>query len=243
MHKILIADAVEESAAALAEALRERCTVRICTDGETASVLLRDFAPDILVVDLLLPKTDGLSLLQDMPREAGRPMVLVQTNLVSPYVMERLGRLKVDYVVCKPCALQALEARIADFLAQLGEGTSAPSAVGQRPADLLIRLGFSVKLDGFTYLSEAIPRFAADPDQSITKELYSRIGALYGKDGTLVERCVRSAIEKAWQNRDEGIWRQYFGYGADRILTRPSNGAFIARMAQIWIAEKEKLAL
>lgn len=233
MRRLLIADGVEESRSALEALFRDRCEVRTCADGQSAMALLRDFMPDILVLDLMLPKTDGLSLLQQLRQWEIRPMVLAQTSLISPYVMERLQQLEVDYVMQKPCQMQALEVRISDFLAQLQETLPQQPTGDQLITNVLISLSFSPKLDGFGYLTDGVPLYAQDPTQSITKELYAAIGQLRRKEASLVERSIRSAIDKAWRERDEQVWRQYFRAAPDGSVPRPSNGVFIARMAQL----------
>lgn len=243
MRKLLIADGIEESRQALEGLLRERCEVRTCADGETAMALLRDFAPDILVLDLMLPKTDGLSLLQQLHKMDLRPMVLVQTSLNSPYVMEKLQRLEVDYVMQKPCKMQALESRVMDFLAQLQQSLPQLPAGDAFVANVLIRFGFSPKLDGYSHLMEAIPRYAKDPSQAIIKELYAAVGEVRRKDASQVERSIRSAIEKAWQDGNQALWRQYFCCAPNGAVIRPSNGAFIARMAQLLTDGVGKIAL
>lgn len=244
MRKLLIADGIEESRQALEALLQDRCEVRSCADGETAMALLLEFEPDILVVDLMLPKTDGLSLLQALHQTQLRPMVLAQTGLASPYVMERLQRLEVDYVMLKPCQMQALDVRITDFLAQMQEAMPQPPSGDALVANVLMSLGFLPKLDGYSYLVEAIPLYARDPSQAITKELYAAVGAQRRKEASLVERSIRSAIEKAWRDGDKQVWGQYFRCAPDGTVPRPSNGAFIARMAQLLAARMgQRIAL
>lgn len=233
MLKLMIADAAEESRQALEALFRDRCVIKTCADGETALELLRQFAPDILVVDLMLPKTDGLSVVQQLRQWEMKTMVLAQTSLGSPYVMDRLQRLEVDYVLQKPCHAQAMEVHILDFMAQLRDTPPQPQNDGQLITNVLMTLGFSAKLDGYGYLAEAIPLYARDPSQAITKELYVAVGELRHKEATLVERSIRSAIDKAWRERDEEVWQRYFRCAPDGTVPRPSNGAFIARMAQL----------
>lgn len=233
MLKLMIADAAEESRQALEALFRDRCVIKTCADGETALELLRQFAPDILVVDLMLPKTDGLSVVQQLRQWEMKTMVLAQTSLGSVYVMDRLQRLEVDYVLQKPCHAQAMEVHILDFMAQLRDTPPQPQNDGQLITNVLMTLGFSAKLDGYGYLVEAIPLYARDPSQAITKELYVAVGELRRKEATLVERSIRSAIDKAWRERDEEVWQRYFRCAPDGVVPRPSNGAFIARMAQL----------
>ena len=63
-RKLLIADGNEEFRRALAAELQGAYHVRCCDDGKEALSLLRSFAPDVLVLDLMLPGLDGISLLQ-----------------------------------------------------------------------------------------------------------------------------------------------------------------------------------
>ncbi len=241
MRKLMIAGGTEEIRQALETLFRDRCVIQTCADGETAIELLGQFAPDILVLDMILPKTDGLSVLQQLRNLELKTMVLAQIGLESPYVMEQLHRLNVDYVMAKPCYMKALEVRITDFLAQLQEAPVQPQNDGQTVANLLIALGFSTKLDGYGYLVDAIPLYAQDPSQAITKELYVTVGQNRNKDGKLVERSIRSAIDKAWQEGNEALWRQYFRCAPDGTVLRPSNGTFIARMAQVLLSRMRQI--
>lgn len=242
MRKLLIAESIEESRAVLEKMFQNRCQVCSCGDGETAMKLLLEFEPDILVLDLMLPKTDGLSLLQSMQRLQKHPMVLVQTALVSPYVMDRLQRFGVDYVMIKPCRMQALESHINDFLAQMQTVMPIYPGENQFLRTELLKLGFSPKLDGYGHLIEAIPIYAKDPSQAITKELYAAVGENCNKEPYLVERSIRNAIDKAWWDGDRSTWQQYFDTGFNGTPARPTNGVFIARMAQL-LADRTDLRL
>ena len=193
--KLLIADGSEELRQALQEMFSGSCDVESCGDGDVAQQLLQDFAPDILVLDLMLPQTDGLSLLQQLYEQKCRPMTLVLTSLSSSYVVDRLQRLEVDYVMQKPCQMQALQVRIGDFIAQLQQTTPHQEGAEDLLSGVLLPLGISAKLDGYRYLLAAIPMYAQDPSQSITKELYVAVGQPLDKAPALVERSIRSAIE------------------------------------------------
>ena len=230
MLKLMIADGTEEIRQALENKFQDCCLIKTCADGEAALELLQHFVPDVLVIDLMLPKTDGLTVIQALRQQQMKTMVLAQTSIDSPYIMDWLRRLDAAYVMYKPCHLQALEARTRDFLALLEDTPPQMPQVDQVIAGFLMSLGFSAKLDGYNYLLDALPIYAKDPSQAITKELYVAVGNLRNKEPTLVERSIRSAIDKAWRERDDGIWRQYFHCAPDGTVLRPSNGTFIARV-------------
>lgn len=134
--KLLIADGNEEFRRALAAELQGAYHVRCCGDGKEALSLLRSFVPDVLVLDLMLPELDGISLLQSAASAGLCPMVL-----------------------------------------------------------------------------------------------YPAVGAVFGCKGTHVERSIRSAIDTAWKQRDDRVWQRYFRVGSDGVIPRPSNAAFISRLA------------
>ena len=240
MLKLMIADSSDETRQALEELSQEHCVIRSCADGETALELLRQFQPDILVVDLMLPKTDGLSLLQQLRQWQMRTMVLVQTPISSPYITARLQQLSVDYAVKAPCQLSALQVQIQDFMNQLQASPPQTRCDDLLVSTLLLKLGFAPKLSGYSYLVDAIPLYARDPSQAITKELYVAVGQLHGKDAALVERSIRSAIDKAWQHGDKTLWQKYFRTLPDGSVERPSNGNFITRMAQLLFSRMQE---
>lgn len=225
MKKLLIAQADFAFSTTLAERFREEYAVRTCTDGEAALDALGSFGPDMLVLDLMLPKKDGMAVLEALRQRGMHPSILVLSAFVSTYILNRLQTLGVDYVMPKPCQMDDVEARIQDLLAMQKEHAAMEPVPQDLMASTLLQMGFSPKLSGFRFLLSAIPMYAGNPDLSITKELYT---ALDGKNGHLVERSIRSAIEKAWETGNHVLWRQLFG-----AANRPSNGTFIARMAQM----------
>ena len=231
--KVLIADNGEEFRQALAAALEDTYQVRTCGDGLEALELLQSYQPDIFVMELMLSQLDGLTLLQLANKGGFRPKTLVLSRYFSPYVTAVLERLQADYCMSKPCSLQALICRIADFAAEATPAEPAVPAPEDWISEILLQLGIGAHLDGFAYLKLAIPLFRKDTSQSITKELYSAVAAACGKESRQVERSIRSAIEGAWKRRSDQVWSTYFTQGPDGTVPKPSNGRFIAHMVQL----------
>lgn len=231
--KLLIADGNDEFRQALAHALTDGYIIRTCRSGRQALELLRTFRPDILVLDLMLPEIDGLNLLQKVSAEGLRPVTLAVSSLKSDYITSALGRLGVEYMVIKPCQISAVTCLVSDMTAQFQpqQSITTPSDPQSLASDMLLSLGLSSKVDGFRYLQIAVPLFAQDPKQAITKELYAAVSKVYGKHPKLVERSIRSAIDKAWLRRSDLQWQLYFQSAPDGQVPRPSNGMFISRLA------------
>ena len=72
-------------------------------------------------------------------------------------------------------------------------------------------LGFREGETGFPQLCAAVPLFAQDPYQSLSKELQPAVAELcHTESGSLVESKIRRLISDTWQNRNPSIWAEYF---------------------------------
>lgn len=234
--KLLIAEGTEDFRIALADALRGVYTLRECDDGVKALELMRAFRPDVVVLDLMLPGLDGITLLQRAVAAELHPVVLATTRFHNDYVVEAAQTLGVAYIMVKPCDVRAIVARLADLSQRIHPPVFARPDPKTYVSNVLLSLGVPTKLKGYGYLREAILLMAQDPTQSITKVLYPGVAAIYKKENVRieakhVERSIRSAIEKAWDRRDEALWRMYFAPDGGGSLRRPSNGAFISRLS------------
>lgn len=238
--KLLIVDGTEDFRFALAEALKGIYIVKTCDDGEAALEAARTFGPDLLILDLMISGVDGLSLVQMITEMRGKPLVLATTRFQSEYVLDAAGRIGVDYLVVKPCNIRAMISRLEDLVASRNREALVRPAPGVTVANTLMALGIATKNRGYTYLREAIPIFAEDPRQTITKELYPAVGKRCGASADQVERAIRTAIERAWNRRNEQTWRLYFPALPDGGVRKPSNSEFISRLADLLIRRYEQ---
>lgn len=229
--KLLIADDNEEFRQALADALQGTYYVRTCRTGREALSLLRSFGPEILVLNLILPEMDGISLLENAVRCGIRPMVLATTRLDNDYVVESVSRLGVEYLMRRPCDIPSTVARIRDLSQRLKPPAVAPPDPMTLVSNLLLSLNVPTRLNGYALLREAILIKARNPKFAITKELYPAVAVSCKCERDHVERCIRTAINAAWKHRDEQIWQTYFRPEPDGTIRRPTNGTFISRLA------------
>ena len=231
MLKLLIAEGSEEFRQALAEKLTGAYLIRVCVEGKDALETMRSFRPDLMVLDLMLPGLDGVSLLQRASEEADPPTVLAVSCFFNDYILEALTRLNVGYVMKKPCDIDATIARLADLSGHMNRTAFAKPDPGTEVSNLLLALGFSTKLRGYAYLRDAILEQMRNPGCMMTKELYPAVGKSYRANGAQVERSIRSSIEKAWDGRDEQLWNLYFQPDAAGKQRKPSNAVFISGLA------------
>jgi two-component system response regulator (stage 0 sporulation protein A) len=93
-------------------------------------------------------------------------------------------------------------------------------------------LGVSTKRKAFAYLELGVELYTQNPCQAVTKKLYPEIAKTYATNAVAVERAIRKVIHEAWENREEAIWRQYFGTNRSVTVPRPTNAEFISRLAE-----------
>lgn len=230
-RKLLIAEGAEELRGALLDMFRGSFQVLCCADGYEAQKRIPDFRPDVMVVDVLLPGIDGLSLVQWTLEQGIRTRILLTTRLPSDYILEAAARLGVGYVMMKPWDAGAMAARVEDLSRTLAPAAVIGADPEARVSGLLLTLGLRPKLRGFACLREAVLLSAGEEHMSVTKVLYPEVAKRCGCESAHVERNIRSAIDAAWSVRDEKIWRLYFVPDGAGKLARPTNAAFISRLA------------
>jgi len=146
--RILLIEDDTEAASYLTKALNEAGhVVELASDGEEGYFLASDGDYDVLIVDRMLPKRDGLSVIASLRAEDNQTPVLILSALGQ--VDDRVEGLRAggDDYLTKPYAFSELLARI-EVLAKRRGGVNEQSAT-LKVADLeLDRLAHSVHRSG-----------------------------------------------------------------------------------------------
>ena len=83
--------------------------IRTGADGEEAIKLLQEQAPDIMILDLHMPKIDGFGVLEKFPKEMRTYPVIILTNFEEPKNRERGKELGADdYFIKKDMTIRSL---------------------------------------------------------------------------------------------------------------------------------------
>lgn len=145
--RILIVEDDQEGASWLVKGLKEAGHVAdLATDGEEGLALAREGLHDVLIVDRMLPKLDGLSLIRSLRQEGVLTPALILSALGD--VDEKVKGLRAggDDYLGKPYAFSELLARI-ESLAR--RPSSQPQQTKLKAGDLeMDLLGRTVKRDG-----------------------------------------------------------------------------------------------
>jgi two-component system OmpR family response regulator len=128
--RVLVVDDEPTLAELLSMALRyEGWDVQTAGDGRTAVRLARDFAPDVVILDVMLPDIDGLEVLRKLRELA--PSVPVLFLTARDAVEDRVAGLTAggDDYVTKPFSLEEVVARLRGLLRRAATLTAEASSV------------------------------------------------------------------------------------------------------------------
>lgn len=129
--RILVIDDEEAIREAVASALRDRGhVVRTEADGRAFLGVVRQFRPDLALLDIMLPGRDGLGLARDLVAEPGeRVPVIFLTARDTPADVVRGFDCGADDYIVKPFHLEELQARVTALLRRSGRAKSAVLAI------------------------------------------------------------------------------------------------------------------
>ena len=210
------------------------------SDGAEVVRTVRETLPDILVLDIIMPRRDGFLTLEELQQADAmpKPKVIVLTGLARDDFIMRAIRLGASYYMVKPVDMELLYERIVEVAGAGGSlAASAPSAgvesVDEQVTNIFLTLGIPAHIKGYQYLREAVRLVSEEHDiiNRITKELYPAIARRFDTSPSKVERAMRHAIEVAWtRGRLDAVNRMY-GYKVFSPEDKPTNGEFIALVA------------
>ena len=238
---VVIADNSEEFCAGLSAALQQAGGFHILdtvADGEQAIRTVSERKPDILVLDMMLPKRDGISVLKAISGMDKRPVTLATSGFITDYVTTAAANLGVRYLMLKPCDTAALVDRLEEIRG--GESSRKPLArrtdktsIETMVTSIIHEIGVPAHIKGYQYLREAIIIAVGDMDviNAITKVLYPQVAKTFQTTPSRVERAIRHAIEVAWDRGDLDTLQRFFGYTVNSTKGKPTNSEFIALIA------------
>ena len=238
---VLIADSTEEFSSSLSAALLRTEGFQVigtASDGEQAIRMIQEKRPDVLVLDLMLAKQDGISVLKAISNMEKRPATLVTSAFITDYVSTAAVSLGAQYLMLKPCDMAALVQRLEEIrggenLRHSGQNRSTPASIESLVTNIIHEIGVPAHIKGYQYLREAIIIAVNDMDviNAITKVLYPQVAKTFQTTPSRVERAIRHAIEVAWDRGDLDTLQRFFGYTVSNTKGKPTNSEFIALIA------------
>lgn len=240
--RLLVVDDNKSLVEMIKEYFSDSADIKIAYDANDGSDAIRIIEAkqeefDVLLLDLIMPNKDGLSVLEYMKEKNISKKIIVLTSYNTQDMIRKVSELGVSYFMLKPFELNDLEKRIKE----VSEGVK----YGGETLDLyhnnlqvsitktLHELGVPSHIKGYQYIREGITIVYERPEivGGITKELYPEIAKKYDTTVSRVERAIRHAIEISWNRGNWQLMEDIFGHSVDIDKAKPTNSEFIVTVA------------
>ncbi len=235
-------------------------------DGETAVREIVEKDPDVVLLDMVMPKKDGISILEELNciKKQTKPLVLILTAIGQEKYIKKALSLGAEYYILKPYDLSLLPKRITQIFleserqlkkADSAGGYKADSIYADSPKNqdvttrerveavvikILRNIGVSANYSGYSFLVKAVVETVLSDNRYIplTSELYPMIAKSCNTSMGKVERGIRDVIQKVWHQINSSTLTTYFSKAEICRGARLKNSEFIAI-----IADKTRLML
>ena len=253
MNKInvAIADDNQRTVEMMTELLEQESDIEVIAsadDGEEALRIIKEKQPDVVLLDIIMPKLDGIGVLERLQTEDHKVKdrsIIDGLQHGQENVCEEAVELGASYFILKPFDLRTIIKQIkqAKIKQQIPERpfVSVPEKIHgltENQLEIIItnmihEIGVPAHIKGYQYLRDSIMMAVCDMDilNSITKQLYPSIAQKFDTTPSRVERAIRHAIEVAWGRGNMDTIDALFGYTIHAGKGKPTNSEFIALIA------------
>ncbi len=217
--------------------------VGTAADGEEAIKNIKNFVPDLVLLDIVMPKMDGIAVMEWINNNTDlkkKPKIIVITALGQEWVNEVAFKYGASYYIAKPFNNDTVISQIEMAAYQdvvndrrkivVNRSDYILSNLETEVTKLLHDIGVPAHIKGYGYLRDAIILAVNDANitNSVTKSLYPSVAKINETMPSRVERAIRHAIEVAWNRGNMDTIDELFGYTINSGKGKPTNSEFIA---------------
>ena len=251
MLSVAIADDNERMLDVLDSIVKKDDEIRIvgkANNGEDVYHMIKEKEPDVVLLDLIMPKLDGLSVMERINHDQTikkHPKFIIISAIGQEGITEDAFNLGAHYYIMKPFDNDTVLKRVRAMKNLNGARCTKGSVGPQYPerkkienlennvTDIIHEVGVPAHIKGYQYLRDAIIMVIEEPEMlnSITKILYPTIAKQNQTTPSRVERAIRHAIEVAWSRGNMDIIHSLFSYTVSTGKGKPTNSEFIALIA------------
>lgn len=192
---------------------------------------------DVLLLDLIMPKKDGMFVLEEMKKKGIDKPIIIGTSFNADETISRISKFNPKHFILKPFDMSDLEQKIMDAVNYVPDNNSKLNLYHNNleisVTKLLHGLGVPSHIKGYQYIREGVLLMYENPDivGAITKELYPEIASRFDTTVSRVERAIRHAIEVSWNRGDIDLMEEIFGHSVDYDRAKPTNSEFIVTVS------------
>lgn len=215
-------------------------------DGQKGYEMICEQKPDLVVMDIVLETYDGFELLDRLMNEEHKPKILVVSSLKNDGFIQKAIDSGASYYMLKPIISELLvkrsrelfENNVVESMLSI-QKNSRVRAIEEKLSNIFLTIGIPAHIKGYQFLREAVKLAMKEPSiiNSITGQLYPNIAKIFSTSASKVERAIRHAIEVAWNRGKIENINEIFGIKVYNTNEKPTNGEFIALVADKMLFE------
>lgn len=222
-----------------------------CKGYEEMLEEIKEYQPDLILLDISLQDGDGISLLQECKLDEclKDSKFVFLSNVKAQSIIDLAYESGADYYFIygqnPKFMAKIIERILKDYLDTKQQNQMLKhmseeqkqflfDSVLENDVTLMIRgIGIPAHIKGYQYIREGIMMAVKEPEilNFITKFLYPSIAKKYHTTTSSVERAIRHAIEVAWNRGKLDKMEENFGFCINYGKGKPTNSEFIALIA------------
>lgn len=236
----------------IVEQMEEMELAGSAANGEELLTILKTVNPELVILDMIMPKLDGLAVMERIQAEKRekKPVFVVVSAVSCEKMVDQAFALGAEYYILKPFDQEMLMERLRKIRLSQSDceekknqaewnwnEKSAESSklqnLEQQITTLFHEIGIPAHIKGYRYLRDAVILSVQDCEmlEAVTKILYPTVARKHQTTSSRVERAIRHAIEVAWGRGRLDTLDAIFGYTVSSCKGKPTNSEFIALIA------------
>ena len=219
-------------------------------NGEEIYNIIKDKTPDVVLLDIIMPKLDGLTVMEKINKDNSirkQPSFVVMSAIGKEIITEDAFAKGASFYIMKPFDNEMIINRIKSTkIHNMPKSTESRKVnvyenkseymernLESDVTEIIHEVGVPAHIKGYQYLRDAIMLSVNDMEMlnAITKALYPTIAQKHKTTSSRVERAIRHAIEVAWSRGKIETIEELFGYTVSNGKGKPTNSEFIALIA------------
>lgn len=210
----------------------------VAKDGEEGLRKIFELKPDVVLLDIIMPKLDGISVLEKLQTNPPEkmPCIIVMSAVGQERFTARALELGASYYFIKPLSLEDICRRISFIIAPASACNVPAHDIEGMISQEVIELGVPTNILGFKYIIEAVKLLIRGKmSYPISKQIYAQIAQNNRTTVECVESALRKTISRIYESQSQKI----------QALTheekKPSNAQFLTALAEN-IKQKRRLS-
>ncbi len=250
--KLLLVDDNIQLLESLEDFFLSKSDIEICgsaEDGQRAIDFLKDNTVDVVILDIIMPNLDGMAVLDwlSMNKSKNFPSIIIVSALRHEDVVRITSMKGVTYFMTKPISYEELYKRIVEIRSikdikneVFNKLYQNAVTIDEEITSIFLDIGLPAHVKGFQFLREGVKMMVENRDiiKNITQELYPAVAKHFDTTSSKVESAMRNAIHISWTQGKFANINKILGYTMLHINEKPTNGQFIALVAERLLSQK-----